>query len=93
MADQGPDPDIHMRLSLNERTGAIRDYGSFTRRDAELAGEGLSSGKYTAVALFMGLRYIYLQAGNQMDVFDEDFSQWKDVTKKLEKQIKDKKKE
>ncbi len=130
LADQGPDPDIHMRLSLSERTGATHDYDSFTRRDVELAGEGLSSGKYTAVALFMGSRYIYLQAGNQMDgrvtvnvsrpdpdklrvfetkctdrqarewllqiyidVFDEDFSQWKDVTKKLEKQIKDKKKE
>ena len=33
------------RLSLSDRTGATRDYESFTRRDVELAGEGLAGGK------------------------------------------------
>ena len=33
----------------------------------ELAGEGLSSGKYTVVALFAGPRYLYLKAGDRSD--------------------------
>ena len=111
------------RLSLSDRTGATREYDSFTRRDVELAGEGLSSGKYTVAALFAGPRYLYLKAGDQSDgritanasrpdpdllrvfetkctdrqaqawliqmfegVFDPDFSQWKDITKQLEKE-------
>ena len=55
------------RLSLSDRSGATRDYESFTRRDVELAGEGLSSGKYTVVALFAGPRYLYLKAGDRSD--------------------------
>jgi len=113
------------RLSLSDRTGATRDYESFTRRDVELAGEGLAGGKYTVVALFAGPRYLYLKAGDKLDgrvtvnasrpdpdklrvfetrctdrqaqtwlvemaegTFDPDFSQWKDITKKLEKETK-----
>ena len=120
-----PQQQSRARLSLCDRTGATREYDSFTRRDVELAGEGLSSGKYTAVALFAGPRYIYLKAGNQSDgrvtvnasrpepnilrvfetkctdrqaqewllqmsegTFDPDFSQWKDITKKLERETK-----
>ena len=55
------------RLSLSDRSGATRDYESFTRRDVELAGEGLASGKYTVVALFAGPRYLYLKAGDRSD--------------------------
>lgn len=113
------------RLSLSDRTGATRDYDSFTRRDVELAGEGLAEGKYTVAALFAGSRYLYLKAGSKLDgritvnasrpdpdmlrvfetkctdrqarewliqmyegTFNPDFSQWKDVTRKLEKEIK-----
>lgn len=113
------------RLSLSDRTGATRDYESFSRRDVELAGEGLAEGKYTVVALFAGPRYLYLKAGDKLDgrvtvnasrpdpdklrvfetkctdhqaqewllemfegLFDPDFSQWKDITKQLEKQTK-----
>lgn len=56
-------PQVRARLSLSERSGVTRDYDSFTRRDVELAGEGLASGKYTAAALFAGPRYLYIQAG------------------------------
>ncbi len=123
-ADQ-PRQRIRARLSISDRTGATRDYESFTRRDVELAGEGLAEGKYTVVALFAGPRYLYLKAGDASDgritanasrpdpdklrvfetkctdrqarewliqmsegTFDPDFSQWKDVTKKLEKDAK-----
>ncbi len=124
-AMEQPRQRARARLSLSDRTGATRDYDSFTRRDVELAGEGLASGKYTVVALFAGPRYLYLKAGDQRDgrvtvnasrpdpdklrvfetkctdrqasqwllqmfegMFDPDFSQWKDVTKKLEKEAK-----
>ena len=120
-----PRPQVRARLSISDRTGATRDYDSFTRRDVELAGEGLASGKYTVVALFAGSRYLYLKAGDQSDgrvtanasrpdpdklrvfetkctdrqarewllqmsegAFDPDFSQWKDITKKLEKETR-----
>lgn len=55
------------RLTLSDRTGATREYSFFTRRDVELAGEGLSSGTYTAAALFAGPRYLYLKAGDRLD--------------------------
>lgn len=124
-AMEQPRQRVRARLSISDRTGATRDYDSFTRRDVELAGEGLASGKYTVVALFAGPRYIYLKAGDKLDgrvtvnasrpdpdklrvfetkctdrqaqewllqmsegTFDPDFSQWKDVTKKLEKETK-----
>ena len=124
-AAETPRQQARARLSLSDRTGATRDYESFTRRDVELAGEGLSSGKYTVVALFAGPRYLYLKAGDQSDgrvtanasrpdpdmlrvfetkctgrqarewliqmsegAFAPDFSQWKDITKKLEKKTK-----
>lgn len=122
---QQPQRQIRARLSLSDRTGATRDYDSFTRRDVELAGEGLAEGKYTVVALFAGSRYLYLKAGDKSDgrvtanasrpdpdklrvfetkctdrqaqtwllemfegMFSPDFSQWKDITKKLEKETK-----
>ena len=124
-AVEQPRQPIRARLSLSDRTGAAREYDSFTRRDVELAGEGLASGKYTVVALFAGPRYLYLKAGDKLDgritanasrpdsdmlrvfetkctdrqaqewllqmlegMFAPDFSQWKDVTKKLEKERK-----
>lgn len=117
-----PRSQARARLSISDRTGTTRDYDSFTRRDVELAGEGLASGKYTVVALFAGPRYLYLKAGDKLDgrvtvnasrpdpdllrvfetkctsrqaqewllqmsegTFDPDFSQWKDITKQLEK--------
>lgn len=120
-----PRRQARARLSLSDRTGATREYDSFTRRDVELAGEGLSGGKYTVAALFAGPRYLYLKAGDKSDgrvtvnasrpdpdklrvfetkctdrqarawllemfegMFDPDFSQWKDVTKKLEKEAR-----
>lgn len=120
-----PRQQSRARLSLSDRTGATRDYESFSRRDVELAGEGLAEGKYTVVALFAGPRYLYLKAGDKLDgrvtvnasrpdpdklrvfetkctdhqaqewllemfegLFDPDFSQWKDITKQLEKQTK-----
>ena len=120
-----PRSQARARLSISDRTGATRDYDSFTRRDVELAGEGLASGKYTVVALFAGPRYLYLKAGDKLDgrvtvnasrpdpdklrvfetkcpdrqarewllqmsegTFDPDFTQWKDITKKLEKEIR-----
>lgn len=113
------------KLVYSDRTGATREFSSFTRRDVELAGEGLAEGKYTVVALFAGSRYLYLKAGDKLDgrvtvnasrpdpdklrvfetkctdrqaqawllemfegLFDPDFSQWKDITKQLEKQTK-----
>ena len=122
---QQPRQQARARLSISDRTGATRDYDSFTRRDVELAGEGLAEGKYTVVALFAGPRYLYLKAGDKSDgrvtvnasrpdpdklrvfetkcpdrqarewllqmsegTFDPDFTQWKDITKKLEKEIR-----
>lgn len=122
---QQPRQQSRARLSLSDRTGATRDYDSFTRRDVELAGEGLAEGKYTVAALFAGPRYLYLKAGDKADgrvtvnasrpdpdklrvfetrctdrqaqewllemfegVFDPDFSQWKDITKLIEKSMK-----
>lgn len=116
------------RLSLCDRAGVTRNYDRVTRRDVELAGEGLIDGKYTDVAFFIGPLYLYLKAGDQTDrrvtvnasrydrdklrafetkctdrqaaewllqmcdgVFSPDFSQWKDVTRRLEKQIKNSK--
>ena len=124
-AMEQPRRQARARLSISDRTGATRDYDSFTRRDVELAGEGLASGKYTVVALFAGPRYLYLKAGDKLDgrvtvnasrpdpdmlrvfetkctdrqarewliqmsegTFDPDFAQWKDITKKLEKETK-----
>lgn len=124
-AVEQPRTQARARLSISDRTGATRDYSSFTRRDVELAGEGLASGKYTVVALFAGPRYLYLKAGDQTDgrvtvnasrpdpdklrvfetkctdrqarewllqmsegTFAPDFSQWKEITKKLEKETK-----
>lgn len=124
-AVEQPRQQSQARLSISDRTGATRDYSSFTRRDVELAGEGLASGKYSVVALFAGPRYLYLMAGDQTDgrvsvnasrpdpdmlrvfetkctdrqarewliqmfegVFDPDFSQWKDITKLIEKLAK-----
>ena len=66
-AVEQPRTQVRARLSISDRTGATRDYSSFTRRDVELAGEGLASGKYTVVALFAGPRYLYLKAGDQTD--------------------------
>jgi len=111
------------KLIYTDRAGATREFASFTRRDVELAGEGLAEGKYTVVALFAGPRYLYLKAGDRSDgrvtvnasrpdsdmlrvfetkctdrqarewlmemfegTFAPDFSQWKDITKLLEKQ-------
>jgi len=54
-------------LTLTDRTGISRDYDTITRRDVELAGEGLASGKYTVVLLRLGARYLYLQAGDRTD--------------------------
>lgn len=122
-AVEQPRQRTRARLSISDRTGATRDYDSFTRRDVELAGEGLAEGKYTVVALFAGPRYLYLKAGDKLDgritvnasrpdpdklrvfetvctdrqarewllqmsegIFNPDFSQWKDITKKLEKE-------
>jgi len=44
-----------------------REFTSFSRRDVELAGENLARGTYTAVALYAGARYLYLQAGDKTD--------------------------
>ena len=122
---QQPQRQALRRLSLSDKTGATRTYDSFTRRDVELAGEGLASGKYTVVALFAGPRYLHLKAGGQLDgrvtvnasrpdpdklrvfetkctdrqaqewliqmfegTFSPDFSQWKDITRMMEKEIK-----
>ncbi len=122
-AVEQPKVQARARLSISDRTGATRDYDSFTRRDVELAGEGLASGRYTVVALFAGPRYLYLKAGDQTDgrvtvnasqpgpdklrvfetkcadrqaqtwliqmsegTFDPDFTQWKDITRQLEKE-------
>ena len=124
-AAEQPRQQARAKLMLSDRTGATRDYDSFTRRDVELAGEGLAEGKYTVVALFAGPRYLYLKAGDQSDgrvtanasrpdpdklrvfetkctdrqarewllqmsegTFAPDFSQWKDITKRLEKESK-----
>ncbi len=113
------------KLAYSDSLGAAREFTAFSRRDVELAGEGLADGKYTAVALYDGPRYLYLQAGDQTDgrvtvnasrpdtdelrvfeikcthrqaaewllaMFDghfaPDFSQWRDITKKLQKQVK-----
>ena len=122
---QQPQRQALRRLSLSDKTGATRTYDSFTRRDVELAGEGLSEGKYTVVVLFAGPRYLHLKAGGQLDgrvtvnasrpdpdklrvfetkctdrqaqewliqmfegTFSPDFSQWKDITRMMEKEIK-----
>lgn len=55
-------PRSKARLTLSDRTGVTRDYDSFTRRDVELAGEGLTGGQYTVAAYFDGPRYLYLKA-------------------------------
>jgi len=110
------------KLIYCESTGLTREFTSFSRRDVELAGEGLSGGKYRTVVLYRRAGYIYLQAGDKADgrvtvnagqpeagelrvfeckctdrqarewlldfedeIFNPDFSEWKDITKKLEK--------
>lgn len=55
------------KLTLTDRTGVTRDYASITRRDVELAGDGLTDGKYSAVLLSDGARYLYLRAGTRED--------------------------
>lgn len=122
MANRGRQPQ-QKKLIYSDSRGSTREFTHFSRRDVELAGEGLANGKYTVAALYAGARYLYLQAGNQMDGrvtanasrpdqdalrvfetkctdrqaqawllamyegnFDPDFSQWKDITKKLQKQ-------
>lgn len=116
-------------LTLTDRTGATRDYTSITRRDVELAAEGLANGKYSVVCLRNGSHYVHLQAGTKEDgrvtasatrpdpdvlrafetkctdrqaqawlmdladgKFAPDFSQWKDVTKQMQAQVKKSKK-
>jgi len=123
-AGQSQQP-LRRKLIYSDSRGATREFTSFSRRDVELAGEGLSDGKYKVVALYAGPRYLYLQAGDQTDgrvtvnagrpdadelrVFEikcthrqavewllamhdgrfaPDFSQWQDITKKLQKQAK-----
>lgn len=56
-----------LRLILRERNGARREYTSFTRRDVELAGDGIASGKYREAVLMASPFYIQLQAGDQTD--------------------------
>jgi len=109
-------------LRYSDSRGSSREFDSFSRRDVELCGQGLASGKYQALSLHAGSQYLYLQAGDKMDGrvtvnagrpgpdklrvyetkcsdrqaqtwlldfyeerFDPDLSQWKDITKKLEK--------
>jgi len=55
------------KLVYSDSRGVPREFASFSRRDVELAGEGLASGKYTTVALYVGARYLYLQAGDKSD--------------------------
>ncbi len=123
-AEQAWEPQ-RKKLVYSDSLGARREFTSFSRRDVELAGEGLAGGKYTAVALYAGTGYLYLQAGDQTDgritvnagwpdrnelrvyeikcgdrqaaawlldmydgTFSPDLSQWKDITKKLQKQAK-----
>lgn len=122
---QQPRRQSQAKLVYTDRIGATREFTSFTKRDVELAGEGLADGKYTVVALFAGARYLYLKAGDKSDgrvtvnasrpdpdklrvfetkctdrqaqewliqmfeeIFDPDLSQWKDITKKLEKETR-----
>lgn len=122
---QRPRRQSQARLVYTDRAGSTREFSSFTRRDVELAGEGLAEGRYTVAALFAGPRYLYLKAGDKSDgrvtvnasrpdpdklrvfetkctdrqaqewliqmfegTFDPDFSQWKDITRKLEKNSK-----
>lgn len=111
------------KLVYADSLGATREFTSFSQRDVELVGEGLTSGRYTAAALYAGAWYLYLQAGDRMDgritvnadcpgpdglrvfeikctssqaktwllamndgTFAPDFSQWKDITKRFQKQ-------
>lgn len=55
------------KLIYSDSHGATREFTSFSRRDVELSGEGLSDGKYKVVALYAGTRYLYLEAGDQTD--------------------------
>lgn len=65
---QEPEPQRpQAKLTLRDAGGSTRSYTSFTRRDLELAGEGLSGGKYREVVVMAGARYIQLTAGDQTD--------------------------
>lgn len=58
---------IQKKLIYSDSLGATREFTRFSRRDVELAEEGLASGKYTIVSLYAGAQYLYLQAGDRMD--------------------------
>lgn len=55
------------KLTIRDAGGSTRSYTSFTRRDLELAGEGLSNGKYRQIVVMAGAFYIQLTAGDQTD--------------------------
>jgi len=48
------------RLILTDSSGTRRQYDSFSRRDVELAAEGLSNGKYTAVSFLRNAICIFI---------------------------------
>jgi len=120
-----PQRRLSCTLTLSERGGAAREFRTPTRRDIELAAQGLAGGRYAAVYLRDKADYIYLRAGTRedgrvtvnvsrpgpdrlrvyetkctdrqaekylldwtADLFSEDLSNWKDITKQLEKQSK-----
>ena len=52
---------------MRDAGGIERTYTSFSRRDVELAGEGIIDGRYQAVILAIGTSYIQLVAGDKED--------------------------
>lgn len=64
-APEAQRPDT--KLILRDAGGIERTYTSFSRRDVELAGEGIIDGRYQAVILAIGTSYIQLVAGDKED--------------------------
>jgi len=66
-AEDRPKPERRLTLTLADRTGGKHTYEKFTRRDVELAAQGLGDGKYFAVCLAEGSRYLHVAAGTVED--------------------------
>lgn len=65
--DEPEEERPRVQLTLRETSGACRDYDFFTRRDLELAGEGLNRGRYSEVTLLVSPWYLQILAGDASD--------------------------
>ena len=65
--DRQQSPQSAPFLNLTDRAGASRKYGRFSRRDVELAAQGLADGQYREAILWLPPRLIVVEAGDRSD--------------------------